>query len=215
MDKKKKIQMIVGMLVFLLAGILYLGMNDRQEKSETVTEHFADQAEERPKESDRSTSDPVQKESGGAADGTLVYIHICGAVKKPGVYTFAEEPHIVDVVKQAGGFTKKADQTSVNLAERVADGTQLVIASKNRAPVTKEDSGSHHESSGSDTSGKVNINTASEQELMTLSGIGESKASQIVAYRTSHGAFQKIEDIMNISGIKEGVFSKIQDFITV
>lgn len=215
MDKKKKLQMMVGMIAFLLCGILYLGMNGGQKEERTVTEHFADAAGTPAAEGQDDTSDSVKKGAGGAADEVLVYIHICGAVKKPGVYTFAEEPHMIDVVKRAGGFTKKADQTSVNLAERVADGTQLVIAAKGSRKKTKEEQSSHHGSSASGTSDRVNINTATEQELMTLSGIGESKATQIVTYRTTHGAFHKIEDIMNISGIKEGVFSKIKDYITV
>ena len=204
MSKKKKIQIILGVMAFLLAGILYLGLNGRQESGEVVTGHFTDGASESAK-----SDVPEQTAS------SVVYVHICGAVKKPGVYTFQSEPHIIDVVEQAGGFTKKADSSSVNLAEKVADGTQLVVAEKGAENKTKEEQSSHEKSSGSGVSDKVNINTASAEELMTLSGIGESKAAQIVSYRESNGAFQKIEDIMKISGIKEGVFSKIKDYITV
>ena len=206
MSKKKKIQIILGVIAFLLAGILYLGLNGRQESGEVVTEHFTDGASESAKN---------EKEIPEQTDSSMVYVHICGAVKKPGVYTFQSEPHIIDVVKQAGGFTKKADSSSVNLAEKVADGTQLVVAEKGAEKKTNEEQSSHEKSSGSGVSDKVNINTASAEELMTLSGIGESKAAQIVSYRESNGAFQKIEDIMKISGIKEGVFSKIKDYITV
>lgn len=204
MKKKKKIQIILGVMAFFLAGILYLGLNGRQESGEVVTGHFTDGAGESVKE-----DDPEQTAS------SVVYVHICGAVKKPGVYTFPSEPHIIDVVKQAGGFTKKADSSSVNLAEKVADGTQLVVTEKRAEEKANEEQSSHEKSSASGGSDKVNINTASAEELMTLSGIGESKAAQIVSYRESNGAFQKIEDIMKISGIKEGVFSKIKDYITV
>ena len=204
MSKKKKIQIILGVISFLLAGILYLGLNGRQESGEVVTGHFTDEASESAK-----SDVPEQTAS------SVVYVHICGAVKKPGVYTFPSEPHIIDVVEQAGGFTKKADSASVNLAEKVADGTQLVVAEKGAEKKTNEEQSSHEKSSGSDVSDKVNINTASAEELMTLSGIGESKAAQILSYRETNGAFQKIEDIMKISGIKEGVFSKIKDCITV
>lgn len=207
MEKKKKVQIILGVVAFLLFGILYLGMNQRQKSHEVVTEHLSDASTKQQGDSkDKSfVTDPAQK--------AKVYIHICGAVKKPGVYTFDTEPHVIDVVEKAGGFTSKADQASVNLAESVADGTQLVIAVKGKEKVTNEEQSSHHDASGA--SDKVNINTASREELMTLSGIGESKAAQIVSYRESNGRFQKIEDIMNISGIKEGVFSKIKDYITV
>ncbi len=69
--------------------------------------------------------------------------------------------------------------------------------------------------SSADEAGKINLNTASAEQLMKLSGIGESKAAQIISYREKNGAFKKIEDIMNITGIKEGVFGKIKDDITV
>lgn len=214
MDKKKKYQLILGVLFFLLAGILYLGQNGGQKKDGITTGHFADSADgqQKKEQTDRKSAQTSVDEK---TDRSTVYVHICGAVKKPGVYTFQEEPHIVDVVKQAGGFTKKADQTSVNLAERVTDGTQLVISAKGKHKGTKAEPNSRSESSDSGKSDKVNINTASEQELMTLSGIGESKASEIVSYRKTNGAFHQIEEIMNISGIKEGVFSKIKDYITV
>lgn len=214
MDKKKKYQLILGVLFFLLAGILYLGQNGGQKKDGITTGHFADSADGQQKK-EQTDPKPAQTSADEKTDRSTVYIHICGAVKKPGVYTFEEEPHIVDVVKKAGGFTKKADQTSVNLAERVTDGTQLVISVKGKHKGTKEEPNSRSESSDSGKSDKVNINTASEQELMTLSGIGESKASEIVSYRKTNGAFHQIEEIMNISGIKEGVFSKIKDYITV
>lgn len=207
MEKKKKIQIILGVVAFLLFGIVYLGINQRQKTHEVVTEHLSDVSTKQQGDSkDKSlVTEPAQKER--------VYIHICGAVKKPGVYIFATEPHVIDVVEKAGGFTSKADQTSVNLAESVADGTQLVIATKDKKKVTNEEQSSHNDASS--VLDKVNINTASREELMTLSGIGESKAAQIVSYREANGRFQKIEDIMNISGIKEGVFSKIEDYITV
>lgn len=206
MPKKKKIQLILGVMAFLLSGTLYLGLHQRQESHEVVTEHLTDAGAEQQGDSG-VTSAPAEKQS------AKVYIHICGAVKNPGVYTFAAEPHVIDVVERAGGFTRRADATSVNLAESVPDGTQLVIARRDKKKAANEEQSSHHDASGA--SDKVNINTASQEELMTLSGIGESKAAQIVSYREANGRFQKIEDIMNISGIKEGVFSKIKDYITV
>ncbi len=201
MNKKKKIQIILGVMAFFLAGIIYLTLNTGQDGGEVITEHFSDDADEayEEKEPEKTIS-------------SMVYIYICGAVKKPGVYTFQEEPHMVDVVKKAGGFTKKADRTSVNLAEKVSDGTKLIVEEKEAKKKTDEAADSVGKTSDS---GKININTASAEELMTLSGIGESKAAQIVSYRETNGTFQKIEDIMKISGIKEGVFGKIKNHITV
>lgn len=169
-------------------------------------------------------SDAPENPEVAAADlnSRHVYIHICGEVKKPGVYTFPAEPRLVEVVEKAGGFTKKADQASVNQAERVSDGSQITIAAKQMGKAAGGGQGdfsgngsSGGASAGDGQPGKVNINTATKEELMTLNGIGEAKAVQIVSYRESNGAFKKIEEIMNISGIKDGVFSKIKDYITV
>lgn len=203
MDKKKTGRVVIGVAAVLLCGMIYLCNNYRQSSDVVVTEHFTDSGE------GQTTVEEPLKES----DGKKVYIHICGEVKKPGVYTFEQEPRIIEVVKKAGGFTKKADRTSVNQAQCVSDGTQLSIAARKKKQKATDDP-----PDGSDSTletEKVNINTASKEELMTLSGIGESKASQILSYRESNGAFQKIEDIMNISGIKNGVFNKIKDCITV
>ena len=109
---------------------------------------------------------------------------------------------------------QKADKLSVNLAEVVKDGTQLTIEKKRKRKAAQEEQSSHGMSSA-DEAGKINLNTASAEQLMKLSGIGESKAAQIISYREKNGAFKKIEDIMNITGIKEGVFGKIKDDITV
>ena len=96
----------------------------------------------------------------------------------------------------------------MNQAESVTDGSQITIPAK-------QSKRSVERTRDSTTKGKVNINTASREELMTLNGIGESKASQIISYRETNGAFEKIDDIMNITGIKEGVFSKIKENIIV
>lgn len=203
-EKINKIKMVLLVGAFFLCGIVYLAMNAGSQKSSVVTESFADQSEEK----------DVKKQTPDSKQNAPVYIYICGEVKNPGVYTFAQEPHLVDVVKKAGGFTKKADTVSINLASTVTDGTQLIIAKKGKKTSAKEEQSSHGMSSGKEED-KVNINTASADELMKLSGIGESKAAQIISYREKNGAFKKIEDIMNITGIKEGVFGKIKDDITV
>lgn len=207
MDKKKTIQMVMGVIAFLILGCVYLVRNTSPESQTVVTEEFSDAAPANDRE--KGLQETAKAVSSSAA--TRIYIHICGEVRKPGVYTFAKEPRVVDVIEKAGGFTKRARQDCVNMAEAVADGTQLVIASKERT----RGAGNAQKEQDKGDSNKININSASKEELMTLSGIGESKATQILSYRESNGRFLKIEDIMKISGIKEGVFSKIKDYITV
>ena len=141
----------------------------------------------------------------------MIYIYVCGEVKKPGVYQVSLDQRVSDAIRKAGGFTKKADRIALNLAEKVTDGQQILVPAI----------GAHNEGS-QQTAGTasvkenlININTAGKEELMSLPGIGESRAESILTYRNEHGAFSKIEDIMNISGIKEAAFGKIKDKIKV
>ena len=134
-----------------------------------------------------------------------IYVYVCGEVKHPG------GERIVSAVKAAGGLTKKASAESINQAEKMKDGQQITIPSKKQ---TAKNEGSDSKAVQS-SSGKININTAGVKELMTLSGIGEAKASDIISYREEHGPFSDISDIMKIQGIKEGIYHKIKNKITI
>ncbi len=166
---------------------------------------------------------PVQEIT---STGQLLAVYVCGAVENAGVYELDEGSRIVDAVEAAGGFAEGADRTYVNLAARLSDGMNLLIPTMQEASdsdlvkgIESFDSGSVADSSqNNDTgtgSGLININTATKEELKSLSGIGDSTADKIIRYREDNGGFKKIEDIMKISGIKEKLFSKIRDNITV
>lgn len=147
-----------------------------------------------------------------------VYVYICGEVAAPGVYELSEYSRIYEAVDAAGGFTENAARESVNLASKVSDGMQITIYNKEEAASLPAGSGSavgNAGQGGTSGSGLVNLNTATKEELMTLKGIGEAKAEDIIRYREKSGGFKKIEDIMKISGIKEAGFQKIKDNITV
>ncbi len=137
-------------------------------------------------------------------ESAMICVHICGAVKKQGVYELPQGSRVYEAVDLAGGFLKDADLSGINQAQILEDETQIYIPTKAETKQTQavED-------------GKVNLNTATKEELMTLPGVGESKADSIISYRQDKGRFKKIEDIMEISGIKEGLFQKIKDDITV
>ena len=155
----------------------------------------------------------TKEEAGSTASSReKIFVYICGQVKKPGVYEFSSGDRIVAAVKAAGGFTSEASQESINQAEKMKDGQQIYVPSRKES---QEGGSGHTRESGKDSAGKVNINTAGREELMTLSGIGESKADDIIAYREEHGPFSKTEDIMKIQGIKEGIYNKIKDSITI
>lgn len=142
-----------------------------------------------------------------------IFVYICGEVKNPGVYELPLGSRIYQLVEKAGGMKKKADVGAVNLAETLMDGQMIRIPEQSEHGQQTVSAAS--DSTGNGTDGKININTASREQLMTLAGIGEAKADQIIAYRTDNGAFQKIEDIMQVAGIKEGLFEKIKECITV
>jgi len=147
--------------------------------------------------------DAMAKESGSTA-----FVHICGEIVAPGVYEVPSDSRVCDVLLLAGGFTEDAAPEAVNLAAVVSDGMQVVIPS-----ITEADNSMQQEKR--EREGLVNINTASAEELCKLPGIGESRARDILAYRKEQGDFGSIEDIMQVSGIKEGMFLKFKDMIYV
>ena len=190
-------------------------------------------------EAEKSSS-PAESEEGLKDDGTApvdalretaeemeaVIVHICGAVAEPGVYELEAGSRVMDAVKAGGGFLPEADQDSCNLAEPVADGCQIYIMTKEESLEAKAagrtagiqragQAGTGQAGGQAEGAGRVNLNTADKAALMTLPGIGESRADDILEWRSKNGRFEKPEDIMKVSGIKEGAFEKIKDKITV
>lgn len=144
-------------------------------------------------------------------EDVMIYVHIVGAVKNPDVYIVKENTRLIDLIVLAGGLTKDASSESVNQASILLDGQQIYIPTKDEI-----EQGLISESNTvSNGTGKININKATMDELMTLPGIGESKAESIIAYRMNNNGFKSIEDIKNISGIKDAVFDKISDKIDI
>lgn len=144
-------------------------------------------------------------------DSVLVYV--CGAVNEPGVYELAADVRIVDAVEAAGGFAAGAASEYENLAAGISDGQKIYIPWME--DVTEDPHGEKRQSADSKTTGLVDINTADLAELMSLPGIGEAKAKAILSYRENGGVFSAVEDIMQVSGIKEAAFEKIKAYITV
>lgn len=153
-----------------------------------------------------------------------IYVHLCGAVLYPGVYRVPEQSRVVDVIEHAGGLSEDAAGDYINQAEQVTDGQRVYIPNREEVKDIKPEeyysgnnSAAKHSAAKSTEASRqlVNINTADKAELMELPGIGETKAASIIEYRKTSGAFQKIEDLMKIPGIKEGLFHKVSAYITV
>ncbi len=136
------------------------------------------------------------------------YVHVCGAVHHPGVYRPAGS-RVYEAVLLAGGLLDTACEDGINQAQEVADGQMIKVLTAEEA---KEQENA--QTGEPETDGKINLNTADAAALMTLPGIGEAKAASILSYREEHGGFSSAEEIKNITGIKEGVYSKIKDRIT-
>lgn len=153
--------------------------------------------------------------AGAGAAGSTVWIHVCGQVACPGVYQAPEGSRVYQLVEMAGGLTDEASEETLNMAAVVSDGQQIYVPNREEAASMPRPDGGGVEAGAEETPAKVNINTAGISQLCTLRGIGESRARDIIAYRESHGAFARIEDIMKISGIKQAAFDKIKDSISV
>lgn len=159
----------------------------------------------------------TQKESEEVTEAVLCppascYVYVCGEVMQPGVYEVAEGARVCDVLELAGGLTESAAKEALNQAEPVMDGQMIKVPDEEAYLLQQTESA---DSAAEPEDGRINLNTASKEQLMMLSGIGASKAETILSYREEHGAFKSIEELMNIPGIKNGVFEKIKDNIRV
>ena len=161
------------------------------------------------------------------------YVDIKGYVKKPGVYEVSKTSIVNDCLKLAGGLLKNADTTTINLSKPVCAEMVIYVTKKNEVIKSTTDktttttteipnnaaipdnSNTSNDTSSATLNLKINLNTASKEELTKLSGIGEAKAQDIIDYRNTNGSFKTIEEIKNISGIGDALFAKIKDNIRV
>lgn len=166
-------------------------------------------------EEDSEIREEVSKEAGKSEE--KIYVFVCGEVAAPGVYELAADSRIYQAIEAAGGLSESAAGDYVNQAELVADGQRIYIPSSEEvqagSPGILDSGGNAAGQPASD--GRVNLNTAGKEELMTLTGIGEKKAEAIIQYRDVSGGFGSIEELMQVEGIKEGTFEKIKEDIVI
>lgn len=148
------------------------------------------------------------------------YVDIKGEVLRPGVYEFSCESRIQEVIKKAGGFTEEADETKINLAQKITDQMQIIVPnlhSKQEEGVTEgnfEKGNSSNTTPSNSKQGTVNINTATLEELQTIKGIGKKKAEAILQYRKEHGPFRTKEDLLQVKGIGKKALEAIESQVT-
>ena len=202
MLRSKKFFYVAVGFCMILAGVFYFLHYSSQRDS---TEYYY---------SESDSMDVVCESAGGTcpdvtgeSQNETVCVYVCGAVAEPGVYFFSTGARVADALSAAGGPEDDACPEQLNLAQPVSDGQKIYVP--------REDETVFPDTGNSADTGLVNINTATEAELVTLPGIGESRARDIIAYRNDSGGFGAVEDIMNVSGIKEASFEKIKDYICV
>ena len=202
MRKKSNIKvLLLSMGLILCVGILS-GCDQEDEVaffSESATEYQEKEImmEEIPEDISEEIGEPGE-----------ILVYICGAVNEPGVIALPEGSRMNDAVLAAGGFLENAAVTGVNLAEKLRDEQMIVV-------LTQEEFNAREEGVSRAEDTLVNLNTADISDLCSLPGIGESKAREIITYREKNGAFRKKEDIMQVTGIKENLYRKICDLISV
>ncbi len=239
---KSRLQLIVVLLFIGTAGIIFMlsgrttQSNDNSVDLEVVEGDEANystditsqmmkseivhQNENSPQEEEIKHEEEIKNEN-NPENPEMIFVHVCGAVKKEGVYQVINSARVVDAIKAAGGLTKAAASYGINQAELLKDGMQIYIPTKKEVKVNKViPSGLPSVTGASDISKNanteiVNINTATKEELMKLNGVGEAKAALIINFRETNGGFKNINDLMKIKGIKQRFFDKIKDSICV
>ena len=189
-NMKRKIAYLIG--IILLCACITCACKEEILLQEVSEEYVPNDV------ADMATGNGMQMltDTAEAMSPEVICVHVCGAVKEPGVYELKEGERINDAVQLAGGFDEEADRDAVNLVSVVSDGEQI------RIPFIGECM------SASD-GGLININDADEDALCQIPGIGESRAKAIVDYRREHGDFTNTEELMQVPGIKEGIDARI------
>jgi len=217
LDHNQKKRIIEIAVIVVLSCVLFLACNHNPLNNDIVISNESDSSEEEesafPQDDSGTEVIVTTKEKSEPAN---VCVYVCGGVVNPGLYELPEGSRRMEAVEMAGGFTEDACTDYVNLADRLSDGEMLRIPFRDEItsyPLSGENGGGGGSAGFSDS--RVNINTASLEELCTIPGIGKAKAEAILKYRSSGGKFETSEDLMKIPGIKQGTYEKLRDYIRV
>lgn len=201
-NKKKLGVCIVTILLVILAGIKFFSGGYNELNKNSNENIFVEENSMKEEES----------ENAELKDKSIV-VEIKGEVKKPDVYSMSEDSIIRDLIESAGGVTEEADLSDINRAKKLQNHELIYIKNKNEKNTIAAVEGTAQ--INADQSSKVNINTATAEELKKLKGVGDAKAENIIQYRENNGGFKEISDITNVDGIGQSMFEKIKDKIEV
>lgn len=216
--KKTIIILILSLLITMLAaacGEEEIALRDVSSYETTEENTEAVRAGETDGAADPAAADAVSADTNTAGAAGAVYVYVCGEVMIPGVYELAEGARIYEAVALAGGLTEDADPSVINQAQAVTDGMMIRIPAAGSDDAQAQETLMTGQVTASDGTTLVNINTADSAALMTLPGIGESKAAAIIAWRQENGGFKDTQDIKNVSGIGDSTYERLAPLITV
>lgn len=216
--EKYRIQIIIGGLVVGILGFLFLpGIGGQSNEQQSMTDIRSMSISQRAKKNQVG-----EMQSLTASTGDVYVVDIKGAVLHPGAYQMAAQQRVGDAVQKAGGYTPEADSIQVNLAQKITD--QMVIYIPRRGEkipivnsISEQNSGTtlNPRVTESNSNGKVNLNTATLEQLKGLTGVGEKKAQKILEYRQQHGQFKSVEELKNVNGFGEKSLATLAEQICV
>ena len=206
LKKYKSVVAIGAILVMAIGAFLVL-----QQKPEAKTTDFPTVT------TTTASQETVEETSSESPESETILVDVKGAVQSEGVYELPSTARVNDAVKAAGGFSDLADKKSVNLAQKLSDEAVVYVASQgeNVSVVQPATSSPAAGVTGSENTEKINLNTATVADLTTISGIGEKRANDILAYRDSQGGFSSVDDLNNVSGIGDKTLENIRPYVTV
>ena len=207
--KEKKIYFIIIGIILLLIGGIWFHHNENKKSMLIIDDNkkMEDANKEHWEENNLQETEQTQETN-------KIMVHIIGQVKNPGVVEMNEGARLIDAIKELGGATAEADLEYVNLAQKLRDEEKIYIPRKGEIP-KEEIINAISTNSGSKNSDIININTASLEQLKTLSGIGDVLASNIIEYRETNGGFKNKEELMNVKRIGEKIYNSIKDKIKI
>ena len=213
LNKKQKIILSILASIIIISIGYYVYSKDEKYEELEIDENI-----QISNENNNTNINNEQLENQEEENKETIVVHVSGAVNKEGIVELEENSRIADAIEKSGGLKDDANMNEVNLAYKLEDGMKIYIPSnKDQEVQEKSNISSVIESNVTNkkANSKVNINTAPQEELDSLPGIGPSTALKIINYRKEHGKFSKIEELKNVSGIGDSKFNQLKDLITV
>lgn len=220
---KKILYAIIILLSFSLLGSIIINYNLHKQTDKMIidatnttnSDTKAKPSSSMVKENGVSNESKIDEAKSNDTQQKEIYVDVGGAVKNPGVYGFKQGERVIDAINKAGGLEDDADTSTINMAKKLTDEEKVYIPKKGETPPQVVSGTSSSNSGVLPTNAKININTASLQELDSLPGIGPVTAQRIIDYRNQNGPFKSIEEIKNVSRIGDKIFEQIKDKITI